>query len=237
MTQDAAMQTQQHLSRRGELYLSLAEPAWYVIATDAAAVRRGAETTAAAERRIRDAVAALPGTIEAWLPECRIVRSTRSKTIVTDGPLFPGYLIAHLCLDAALWDAIERQRGVARLLRAAGSDAAAALPNEAIGELRRLIAECGNRVLIDERDWHLRPGQRHAVVRGYGAPPVAAQFAPGDSVRVTDGPLADFVGQVKQTLKNGDMQILLDILGRSSVVSLCEAQVAPADAAGQAACV
>lgn len=174
-----------------------------------------------AERRVlRELQAAA---IAAWLPECRMRKPDRKRRIMVLGapePLFPGYLLVWLDLardgDAAVL-AVEGIDRVDRLLRRIGSPRPCPLPGAEVATLRRLIDQSGGELRID-------CGAFKWVERRQKRPEICA---PGDPVRVLDGPFTSFGGLYLHPTAEGRVKILLDLFGRSTPIELEEAQVEP----------
>jgi transcriptional antiterminator NusG len=60
------------------------------------------------------------------------------------------------------------------------------------------------------------------------APKFEAKFAVGDSVKIIDGPFADFLGKVEEIDKEkGKVKVLVSIFGRETPVELDFLQVSP----------
>lgn len=108
------------------------------------------------------------------------------RTIEERRPLFPGYVFAWFDPQAdARWSEIYRTRGCIAPVRIAG--ALAALTDEQYEALRALEDADG-------------------IIRPQGKPPL--RLAPGETVRVTGGPWAGFLGEVL-TMRGGERVRLL----------------------------
>lgn len=106
-------------------------------------------------------------------------------------PLFPGYLFAWFDrADTARWSAIFRTKGCVAPVRIAG--ALAALTDAQYRGLRGLEAPDG-------------------VIRLDDAPP-RARLTPGETVRVTSGPWAGFLGEVLSVKSAERVRLLLGAL-------------------------
>lgn len=107
-------------------------------------------------------------------------------------PVFPGYAFLAVDPDAGRWQAIKSTRGVARLVSFGATPA------------------------------RVSPQLIEALDRRYGddgkEPPVALQ--PGDAVRITDGPFADFVSRVEAVSPERRVHLLIDLLGREARISV-----------------
>jgi len=112
--------------------------------------------------------------------------------------IFPGYAFIELNPIEGPWRAVNSTTGVARLVRF-GLDPVS-VPIEIIDELQRRLAG-GSRT----------------------APPQS--LTPGQSVRVTQGPFVDFVGQVFDTSPDERIWVLLELLGGQTRVLLNQRQL------------
>jgi len=132
--------------------------------------------------------------IETLLPLARrpIRHATRAARMLLR-PLFPGYLFARFCAATSL-RAARSSRGVLRVLGSA-SDSPWPIDDGVIAAIRARLGSQGCVELID------RP------------------FGVGDSVRVTDGPLAGWSGIFDCELSDAErVVILIDTLQQGRVV-------------------
>ncbi len=126
----------------------------------------------------------------------RTVRHAR-KAATTLAPLFPNYLFVQLDVSRDRWRSVNGTRGVIRLITQ--GETPEPVP---IGIVESLRARMGND----------------------GAMNWAPSLKIGQSVRISDGPFADFVGTLEHLDAAGRVRVLLDMLGRSVSVALrCEA--------------
>lgn len=124
------------------------------------------------------------------------VTSRRGRAFVTQkAALFPGYLFVGRAPDAAPLRAVNSTLGVARLV--SFGTAPTPVPRALITEL---AARC-------DADGALR------------------ELAPGDAVRLTTGPFADFVASVAEIAPDQRVWVLLDILGRVTRVAIPRAEL------------
>jgi transcriptional antiterminator RfaH len=131
----------------------------------------------------------------------KTVRHARKVTSVL-APLIQNYLFLHLDASRHPWRAINRTRGVARLI--SQGELPAPLPHGVVEDLL-------------------------AKTNAYGAMEWKPTFKIGQAVRIADGPFADFVGTLEHLDAAGRVRVLLDLLGRSVSVALrCEALMAAA---------
>lgn len=115
-------------------------------------------------------------------------------------PLFPGYLFVGFDPADPKWRAINSTLGVARLVPAQHGGPAR-VPNDLIAGLQE---RCDLYGLLQEQ----------------------STLAPGDRVRLIDGPFADYVGTVENIAPHQRVWILLDLLGRTTRVAVRGEQVA-----------
>lgn len=133
---------------------------------------------------------------DAWLPRFRRTRRHARRTDTVAAPLFPGYLFVALDPAAAPWRAINGTFGCRYLI--CGGDKPAPLP---AGFVAGLLAEADAEGLLPARD------------------PVA-KLAPGDAVRITEGPLSDLVGRLQALSDAERVVLLLEVLGRQVRVTV-----------------
>jgi transcriptional antiterminator RfaH len=126
----------------------------------------------------------------------RTVRHARKAKSVLS-PLFPNYLFLHLEVSREPWRAINSTRGVVRLIMQ--GEAPQPVPNGIVDSLQARTRADGT------MDW-------------------TPTFTIGQTVRITDGPFAEFVGTLEHLNAAGRVRVLLDLLGRSVRVALpCDA--------------
>lgn len=127
-----------------------------------------------------------------FLPQQRVTRRQRGRFVEALQPLFPGYLFVSFDPASGGWRKINATYGITRLV-AFGNDPAPVPP----ALLAALMARCD----------------------GEGALQPPCAFTPGDEVRVTKGPFADFVARIEELDSQERVWLLLDILGRPTRVS------------------
>lgn len=108
-------------------------------------------------------------------------------------PLFPGYVFVAFDMDAGGWSAINGTQGITRLVSFGARPAP--VPD---GLMRSLLDRCDASGLLR----------------------AAAEVRPGDAVKVTNGAFADFVGTVECIDADQRVWVLLDLMGRTTRVSL-----------------
>lgn len=127
---------------------------------------------------------------ETYLPVYRKTRRHARKVDQVARPLFPGYLFVRLDLDVEGWRPIRSSVGVGHIV--CRGDRPAAIP-EGIVETILARENAEGFVELDE----------------------TPAFRRGDSVRLTEGPLADRIGLFEGIADDQRVIILLELLGRS----------------------
>ena len=129
-----------------------------------------------------------------FLPRWRAVRVRRSRRVASIEPLFPRYLFLGADPSRQSLASVRSTRGVTGLVRFGGEPAT--LPT---GLIDALMAQADTNAVID-------------------APPDT--FAPGDRMRVIDGPLAGLMAVYREPIGATRAMILLDLLGQTQAVSI-----------------
>ena len=112
--------------------------------------------------------------------------------------VFPGYILVNMILDEESWYVVRNTPGVTGFV-SAGTKPAPLRPDEAEKIFQRMEAE---------------------------APRIKISFREGQSVRIIDGPFADFVGTVEELdLDKGKVTVLVSFFGRETPVELDFLQV------------
>lgn len=126
-----------------------------------------------------------------------VARLQQSKPVLR--PLFPGYVFVQFSADQTGWQSINSTRGITRLV-SLGQNNLHALPTSFMAGL---LARCDDTgILIAAKD-----------------------FKPGDRVRLLSGPFADLVTTVEKLESQDRLQVLFDLLGRQTRVSVPSASV------------
>lgn len=116
--------------------------------------------------------------------------------------MFPGYVFVWMVMDDDSWYVVRNTPGVTGF---AGSNAdersrPTALADEEVDRILRQMETAQPRINVG--------------------------FKEGDSVRVTDGPFADFIGQVDDiNLDRGKVRVMVTMFGRETVVEMDFLQV------------
>jgi len=139
----------------------------------------------------------------------QVVIPTEEEIEIRDGQrrtvqrkLFPGYVLVQIVMNDETWHAIRNTPGVTGFAGSMADDRARppALADEEVARILR---------------------QMHT-----DQPRINVGFAVGNSVRVTDGPFIDFVGQVDEiNLDKGKVRVMVSMFGRETPVELDFLQV------------
>jgi transcriptional antiterminator RfaH len=136
--------------------------------------------------------------IRTFLPLQEQTRQSGSRFVSDLRPLFPGYVFVGVHQGGQHWRVINSTYGVSRLV--AFSEYPAPVPSVLVSDLMR---RC-------DSEGRLHP------------PP---QLAPGDTVRVITGVLANFVAKVEVIAPNQRIWVLLDFMGQALRAELPRASV------------
>ena len=124
------------------------------------------------------------------------IRGGQRRTVAKK--ILPGYILVRMKMGDQSWDIVRNTPGVTGFVGSGGKPVPL-LPEEAEQILRQMKAE---------------------------TPKVKIGFRQGQSVRVTDGPFADFVGIVDEIgTEKGRVKVLLSLFGRETPVELDFLQV------------
>ena len=137
--------------------------------------------------------------IEVIVPTEDVIEVKNGKKKISERSLYPGYAFAHVDLDTALWHKIQ------------------SLPR-----VGRFIGESKKPTSLSEKDIELILEK----ARKKGAPKPKISFDEGESVRITDGPFANFTGIVEEyDMEHGKLRLNVSIFGRSTPVEILFTQV------------
>jgi transcriptional antiterminator RfaH len=140
-----------------------------------------------------------------FLPRRMKTRRHARKLENVATPFFPGYLFVHFDIARDRWRAINGTYGVVRLV--GSSTQPAQVPSNIVDAL---LGEC-------DAVGMMRPH---------------LDFVPGQSVRVTVGPFADFIGTLDRLDDDGRVRVLLDMMGGRIPLFLARENIAPANDCG-----
>ena len=135
----------------------------------------------------------------------KIIIPTQEKIVISEGKkrkvderLFPGYIIVQMLLTDDSWHAVRSTPGVTGFVGTGTSPTP--LPETEVKTLMKFMT--------------------------MEQPKFEAKFSVGDSVRITDGPFADFMGKVDEVNhEQGKVKILVSVFGRETPVELDFLQV------------
>ena len=126
-----------------------------------------------------------------------LARLQQSKRV--ERPLFPGYLFVQFGADQIGWQSINSTRGITRLVLL-GQGKLHALPTPFMAGL---LARCDNAGLLTAQE----------------------SFKTGDRVRLVSGPFAELVTTVEKLESQDRLQVLFNLMGRQTRVSVPYASV------------
>lgn len=145
---------------------------------------------------------------EVVIPMEEVIEFKGGKKVIAQKKVFPGYLYVRCFLDDRSWDVIRNTPGVTGFVGSAGKpiplsrtdvEAALSVPEE-----------------IDDEQGVVAKRQRPKL-----------EYEIGDTLRVKEGPFADFSGQVAEINEDQlKVKVLVNIFGRETPVELEFSQVA-----------
>lgn len=135
---------------------------------------------------------------EVLIPTAPVVEFKKGRKETVERKLYPGYLLVRCDLDDETWFAIRHTPGISGFA----------------GQNQR-----------GQRPVPLSTKEAERIIGKATDAPVPARptetYAAGDTVRVTNGPFADFLGTVTETVPaQNRLKIVLDIFGRETPVEL-----------------
>jgi transcriptional antiterminator NusG len=136
---------------------------------------------------------------EVVVPTENLIEVKNGKKKIIERSLYPGYVFAQLDLDTSLWHKIQ------------------SLPR-----VGRFIGESKKPTPLSEQDIKLILEK----LENKEAPKPKISFEPGEMVRITEGPFANFTGVVEEyDLEHGKLKLNVSIFGRSTPVEILYSQV------------
>lgn len=125
------------------------------------------------------------------------IRSGKKETVKEK--IFPGYILVKMLLDDASWTAIRTTQGVTSFVGM--SNKPTPIPDHEVSSIVKFMQQ--------------------------GAQPTFKQvYSDGDTVKIIDGPFAEFIGKVDSVDKEkGKVRVLVSIFGRETPVELDFLQV------------
>ena len=174
---------------------------WFVVHTQS-----GYEKKVKQNLEARTASMNMEGRIhEVVIPVRDVPEFKNGKKVITEKKLFPGYLLVRCALDDDAWYVIRNTPGVTGFVNQGGKPS----------PLRRRDVET---FLGVEADRTQEASKRSKPMFEYGM---------GETVRVKEGPFADFSGEIIEINEDQlKVKVLVNIFGRETPVELEFAQVA-----------
>ena len=137
---------------------------------------------------------------EVLIPSENVVEIVKGEKKTSNRRFFPGYILVRMVLTNKTWHVVKNTPKITGFI--GSSTNPPAVPDE---EVQRLTSQ------IDEGKLRAKP---------------SVKFSMGDSVRVIDGPFANFNGVVEEVKpEKGKVRVLVSIFGRSTPVELDFLQV------------
>ncbi len=133
------------------------------------------------------------------VPTEDVIEVKNGEKKISERSIYPGYAFIEIDLDTSLWQKIQSLPKVGRF----------------IGESKRPTP-------LSEKDISviLEKAQKK------GAPKPKIFFENGESVRITEGPFANFTGIVEEyNMEHGKLRLNVSIFGRSTPVEILYSQV------------
>lgn len=138
---------------------------------------------------------------EILVPKEKVVEVRRGRKVDSERKFFPGYVLVNMDMDEDTWHLVKSTPKVLGFIGGTSDKPAPISEKEANAILNRV---------------------EEAVEK----PKPKTLFEPGESVRVTDGPFADFSGVVEEVnYEKNRLRVAVLIFGRSTPVELEFSQV------------
>jgi transcriptional antiterminator NusG len=133
-----------------------------------------------------------------FIPHQEKIVISEGKKRSVDERLFPGYVIVQMILSDDSWHLVRSTRGVTGFVGTGTTPTP--LPESEVRALMKFTRQ--------------------------EAPKFEAKFTVGDSVKITDGPFAEFLGKVDEVNEEqGKVRVLVSVFGRETPVELDFMQV------------
>lgn len=137
---------------------------------------------------------------EIKIPQEKVVELVRGKKKTSNRKFFPGYILVQMALNQDTWHLVNETPKVTGFV----GDSADPAPL-AEDEVARIITQ---------------------VEEGAASPRSRMSFEQGETVKVVDGPFADFNGTVEEVRpEKGKVKVLISIFGRATPVELDFVQI------------
>ena len=136
---------------------------------------------------------------EVLVPTEDVIEIKNGKKVIKERSLYPGYCFANLDLDTALWHRIQT-----------------------LSKVSRFIGESKKPSPLSDRDVEVILEK----INNREAPKPKIHFDEGETVRITEGPFANFNGIVEEyDMIHGKLRLNVSIFGRSTPVEILYSQV------------
>ena len=122
-------------------------------------------------------------------------------------PMFPGYVFVPERSAVGCFDKIEQVAGVRRFMR--------------IGEAFATLPDALMQAIQNEEARQMAAFEESVKTKSE----LAIPFVEGGAARIEGGPYDDFVGKMVRLNRNGRLQMLLNLFGRETTVSVDASQV------------
>jgi len=139
---------------------------------------------------------------ESLIPMEQVVEMVKGEKKTSKRKFFPGYILVQMAMNDRTWHLVKNTPKVTGFVGAAANEQPPPISNAEVQRLTTQISE-----------GTLKPKPR-------------VQFEEGDTVRVIDGPFANFNGTVEEVNpEKGRVKVLVSIFGRATPVELDFMQV------------
>ena len=136
------------------------------------------------------------------IPEEEVMDGRRGRRAIRARKFFPGYLLIYMILDEDSWYVVRNTPKVTSFISEGKGSAPIPLSEEQVADIL---------------------GQFEGKK---GKPRPRVLYAPGDNIKILDGPFADFDGQVEEVdEERGRLKAVVSIFGRYTPVELDFSQV------------
>jgi transcriptional antiterminator NusG len=139
---------------------------------------------------------------EILIPMEQVVEMVKGEKKTSKRKFFPGYILVQMLMNDRTWHLVKNTPKVTGFVGAAANEQPPPISDAEVTRLTTQISE-----------GTLKPKPR-------------VQFSDGDTVRVIDGPFANFIGTVEEVNpEKGRVKVLVSIFGRATPVELDFMQV------------
>jgi len=135
---------------------------------------------------------------ETFCPTEEVTRRVSGRFVKKTQALFPGYVFVSLDPTAGLWKSVNSTRGITKLV--SFGSAPAAVPTGLVEGIRKRCDAEGKLAQIEP-------------------------FKPGETVQLTHGPFADYIGTIEKIDRSKRIFILMEMMGAKTRVVVEETQI------------